>query len=752
MIGHTMRKFEQHGTASKRGGALGRVLMGRVLLAVISAVVLIAVALPTRAWAQSSSTSSPITEAWSRLTSDELGLAERAAAATELLEMRDKEATGALSLALTNQQSRMGWRAVIQSVATFPDNPPKQLAQPLIGLLGHVDASMAPDLAAAVGRFDQSEFIKQLSKIARDRNAQVTRRCGAVLALGYDRTTQTAGLLMDLTDASQPEQVQQASFKALGTLTALDQYGADRHAWDAWWKKNKGLWAKEWTQHLLENFERREARRPARDHELEDMLLESQRALYQANSPQGRPDVLVYMLSKPLAPIRQLGMDLARQRLLDDLPFDEPLREALRGRLTDAVPTIRAEAAEHLRDLSDDIAAELIAGQLGDESEQVSSVLSAYLQVMARLPQGLAVDPSTDMLNDEALRKDAAAALASAFDAGLMKKSQVNRAAKLARKYVHDGQPPAPQVITLMGKVGNKDDWKRIAQWVDHPDASVKHAAAQAWADSDRPLNLLADRVNDPDIQPILLAAAISRGDQAYTLNILTTNRPQRERNLEPWRRALIAMASRVPADAVLAAARHLSELGESAQLRLDILSAAIDRSQEDALRPAERLELMLSRGEVRLSAGDPSASLADFQAVAASDDSLSGSQKDRLGRGQISASLQVDQIDQAFAIARKILGPANGRALGSGVSPTDDRIVDQFIQTAQRLRGQNRKDEVATIIRELRNLLKPAINPKVGSQLATLDAWVNGSISTTPPMTAVDKAGDDNDDGPVAE
>ncbi len=709
--------------------------------------------MPTKSLAQPTS-SSPITEAWSRLTSDGLGLAERAAAATELLEMRDDEATGALSLALTTQQSRAGWRAVIQAVAIFPDEPPKQLAQPLIGLLGHVDAGLAQDLAAALGRFDQSEVIKQLGKIARNRNEPIARRCGAVLTLGHDRTTQTAGLLMELTDAGQPEQVQQSAFKALGTLSALDHYGADRQAWESWWAKNKGLWAKEWTKHLLENFERREARRSARDHQLEDKLLESQRALYQANSPEGRPDVLVYMLRDPLTPIRQLGMDLTRQRQLDDLLFAEPLREALRARLTDPVPSIRADAALLLLYEFDAPAAEMVARRLGEEREQVSSVLGAYLRVMARLPQALAVDPSTDLLNDEALRADAAAALAAAFDAGLMKRSQINRAAKLARKYVHDGQPPAPQVITLIGKVGNKNDWKRIADWVDHPDVPVKRAAAQAWADSARPLNLLADRIADPVIQPILIAAATRKGGDDYTLGILSSNRPQR--TAEAWRRALVAMASRAPADAVLATARKLSELGESPSLRLEVLSAAIDRTEADALTPAERLELMLTRGEVRLKNEDPAASLADFQVVAASESDLSDSQRDRLGRGQISASLQVEQIDQAFAIARKLLGPAPGRAPGYGVSPTDDRIVAEFIQTAKRFQRENRKDEVATICRELRNLLKPAINPKVGQQIATLEAWINGSINTTPPMSAVDDPGvndvDEGGVGPAAE
>ena len=455
------------------------------------------------------------------------------------------------------------------------------------------------------------------------------------------------------------------------------------------------------------------------------------------------------MLRDPLTPIRQLGMDLTRQRLLDDLPFEEALREALRGRLTDPVPSIRAGAALRLRDLSDTPAAEVIARRLGEEQEQVSSVLAAYLQVMARLPQAEAVDPAVEFINDEALRADAAASLATAFEAGLMSKSQVNRAAKLARKYVVDGQPPAPQVITLMGKVGNKDDWKDIAKWVDHPDTPVKQAAAQAWADSDRELNLLADRIHDPVIEPILYAAATRRGDGAYTYSILTANRPQR--NTEAWRQALVAMSERVPADSVLNTARQLTELGESPQLRLDVLSAAIDRTPIDSLTQAERIELTLTRGVALLYAEDPSAALTDFQSVAAFEPELSASQKNRLGRGRIRAYLLVGQIDQAFTVARELLGPAPGR----GINASDDRIVDQFIETAQRFRRENRKEEVRKITSQLRDLLKPAIKPAVGAQIDKLEAWLTGSADAAPSMSAVEEPGANEagaDDGPSTE
>ncbi len=695
--------------------------------------------------------STRIAEAWTRLTSDGLGLAERAASATELLEMSSDEATGALSLALTTQQSRVGWRAVIQAVATFPGDPPSELASPLIGLLGQVDAGLSQDLAAALGRFDKPEVIKQLTRIARSSSEPIARRSGAVLTLGHDRTQATAKVLMELTSVAQPQPVQQAAFQALGILSALDHYDADRQAWATWWQQTRGLWGKEWTQHLLSNFERREARRRAGDHQLEDKLLESQRALYQANSDEGKPGVLVYMLRDPLTPIRLLGMDLTEQRLLDDLPFDEPLREALRATLTDPVPAIRQNAALRLSDLADAPAAALVAQQLASRHEQVSSVLGAYLGMMARLPQPTAVDPAIRLLGDQSRRADAAAALAAAFDADMMNRQQVKNAAKLARKNVQADRPPAPQVITLMGKVGSQQDWDLIAKWVDHQDDAVKTAAAQAWADSTRSLNHLAHRFNDPVIQPILIAAATRRGSEPSTLRMLAANRPQRESSVETWRQALVAMASRVPADAVLTTDRQLAQLGESPVKRLEVLSAAIDRDDLGSLDQADRLELLLTRGEVRLNHGDPATSLDDFTRVAAGEADLSESQLDRLGRGQIRANLLVGQVDPAFVAARKLLGSDR-----PGVSPTDDRIVHQFIQTAHRFRQLNRKEEVATIVRDLRQLLAPAIKPEVGQQLTRLDDWVNGSAPAPQPLTQVDEPdavdGVENSEGPAVE
>ena len=66
------------------------------------------------------------------------------------------------------------------------------------------------------------------------------------------------------------------------------------------------------------------------------------------------------------------------------------LEENLRYR----TPEVLDRTFRAVRGLGD--AAQLIAARLGEEQEQVSSVLSAYLRVMARLPQPEAIDPAAE--------------------------------------------------------------------------------------------------------------------------------------------------------------------------------------------------------------------------------------------------------------------------------------------------------------------------------------------------------------------
>lgn len=686
-----------------------------------------------------------VTVALRRLTEADLGPDERRAAALVLLSQDSRDAERALAAALAVPAGPAVWRAVAQAVALHPQDPPRSLAKALVARLGGPDPQAEADLAEALGRFGNGKLTKTLIKLATNPAVGIEMRRGAILALGHRRTQNVADVLLALINLDQPEAVQDTAFDGLESLTGLDEFGHDREAWMRWWSGARRWSADKWHDRLMQNLTRRAAVHRARLRQTVDRLVESQRAFYRTSTAEDQPAVMAYMLKDTEEPIRQLALDLARQRLEDDLPFDVPLRDAVRSRLVDRSAQLRREAALLLRDLPDEPAADLVALRLAGGHEPSVSVLRAYLLMMARLPRREAVEPALSFLAEDNLRGEAAAALAAAVDRGLLNLKQASRAARQVRRDLDNQRSPPPQVVTLLGKpnVGDDEDWDRIARWVDSPDGIIKQAAAQAWAESDRSLKLLAERVTDPIIRPIVIAAARSRGDDPWTLRALAAHRPEQVQAVEAWQRALVAMAQRVPPHSVLDTALQLEHQGQPAALLDQLLSAAIDRNGEVQRRPLAWIPPLLKRGETRLALGNALGALADFQQIVDMGTPLTVVQRDRLNRGRIRAHLHVGQIDLAFAAARQLLGPADS----GGLPPsTNDPIIDRFIELAQHYTTSQRTEEARQILISLRLVLGPAIKPQVAQRIALLEASIAGAVA---PQATVEPTPDGPGDSP---
>jgi hypothetical protein len=663
------------------------------------------------------------------LTAPTAGMAQRREAAGLLIRMNSGDARRALVAAMDKQAPAACWTAVSQAVALEMRDPPRDLGGPMLEmLLSTRDTDLQVQLAEALGRFEDSRLLKRMTDLAFDEDQSIDTRRPVIFTMGHHRTQKMAEQLLKLTQVNQREEVQDAAFDALIILTGLEENNRDRAAWALWWEQARRLSKTEWQEQITGNLIRRQAAGRIREQEIVERLLESQQALYRTTTPEDRPAVLAYMLRDALEPIRQLGMTLALQRLLDDQPFGEPLREALRGRLEDPSPSMRQRAVLLLRDLADDPAADRVAGRLEREEEHVLTVLRANLLMMARLPRSAAVEPALRLLAEDALRGEAAGALAAAVDANLLEKTQHNQAVKRLRQLLKNGRLPPPQVVTLLGKVGTDEDWDRIAWWIDSDDSSVKQAAAQAWADSQRSLKLLADRMSDPVIQPIVIIAATRRGEDPWTMRELAAHRPTRDQAVEAWQRALVAMAGRVEADALLEIVYRLESVGEPAPLLEQLLTAGIERPQSSQVPAAQLVGLLLKRGESRLATGNPATALADFALIVQSGAKLDETDHERLNRGRIRAGLLVGQTDEAFAAAQELLNPPRGHRTGQ---PTDDVVVDQFVEAAHRLAAQRRFDEAKEILVNLRKLLGPSVKPEVAQRIALLEAELAGS--TTP-------------------
>lgn len=679
-----------------------------------------------------------VAEAFLRLVDQDLTSVERRAAAMSLLNVNNRDSLRALQSILHEGVSPAAWRAVAEAVSIHPLEPPKELWQPMLALLLKADAATQPYLAEALGRYNHEDLIEKLTLIANDGKSNTGARRGAILALGHQRTAQNARTLVVLSDINQPDAVQDAAFQGLAILTGLDEYGRERAMWLDWWDTARKWDREKFQSRVMANLARRDVSRRGERIAIEERLLDSQRALYRTTNVDDRPAVLAYMLNDGLLVIRQLGIDLALQRLVDDLPFDEPLRQALRGRLDDSEPNIRRGAALLLRDLSDAAAADRVAGRLAGDEEQVVGVLRAYLLLVTRLPREQAIDPAIKLLDEPTLRGEAAGALASAVDARLLDKKQPEAVVKQLRKVLQNQPVPPAQLATLLGKVGEEEDWAKIAAWIDSPDPALKRAAAQAWAESNRSLQILGERVSDPIIEPIVVSAAIRRGNDPWTLRSLAQNRPDQAQQVEPWESALVAMSGRVEPPVVLETVQRLEVQGQAVPLLDRMLSAALERETNTKMPAEQRVPLLLKRAEMRLGAGKAPGALADYDAALAaqgglpSTAKLSSEAKDRMSRGRIQAYLQIGEPDKAFEVAQALI-----KKPGYGVPSTDDPVVEQFLEAARTYAHAGQKDEGRQVLRKLRTVLGGALKPEVAQRMSILDVEITNMRDPAETATA---------------
>lgn len=583
-----------------------------------------------------------LTGLFERLTGAEHSFAQRRDAAAALLSSEasrahPEAAAALLARALSDEHDAEVWHPTLQTLAFHETPPPEALVGPLLRISDEVDARLRPHLAAALGRLidtsladwlaararghdppaDVGGYTRTLADLLRpqpheaegdaeggampeaqrqtslpaEHGPSLRARQAAVLALGHHRTRSSAAVLITLTEPEHPSSIRQAAFTALETLTGLSHLGADPDAWQQWWSEARELSERAWEHMLLENLARRAERQRLDQRQLSSRLQELVRNQYRATGAEQRAALLARLLNDPLEPVRELAMTLSVQRLVDDGPFDEPLREALRARLDDSVPEIRQRAALLLRDLADAPAADRAATRLASGRESVVTVLRAKLLMLTRLPRAAAVEPAAELLGHASLSGEAAAMLAAAVEAGLVSRAQRGRILERLRWALAE-QPPRPQVVRLLGRLGGEPDWQRIREWLDSDDAPVKQAAAHVWAESSRSLMPLASRADDPQIGPVFVRVAAQRGRTPATLEALLEHPPgegeAEAEQREQWQRALIALAGRVPSAAVGTAVDRLGEMAREPALREAMLSAALERFEHiEPLPPA---------------------------------------------------------------------------------------------------------------------------------------------------------------------
>ena len=579
----------------------------------------------------------------SRLRDASMDLASRREASGQLLALNHFRAHETLAAELRSNGDPAARLLIVQELAAYPGPVSPTLIPALSDMMAWVDGPQVETVAAALGRFRDKKVAQEMTLVALDPAASIGHRRGAVLTLGYYSQKKIAGLLMRLVQTRQPPAVRTAAFTSLARLSGVKKHGSDPELWDQWWQRHQSLSEDQWLEAIIKNMARGNAALTRQNQAVEKRLVDAQRQMFRAAGDPERPALVLAMLDDSLPAIRQLGIELSVQQLVDAQPIAPQVRKALRAHLDDPVASIRQSATQLLHDLADEPAADRVAQRLASSKERDPDVLRVSLNMMARLPRPAAIGPALGYLRVAGLSGPAAGVLASVADAGLLDEAQERRAIQRVRDRLDEGGHPEPRYVALLGKIGSEEDWLRIASWMQSHDDSVKQAAAQAWADSGRSLRRLARHAGDPVIQPILLEAARLRGKRRQTLLAIIDHKPEPLQAAQAWQRALVAMASRVPPATILEADRRLADLGgEIGELREQIISAAIDKlaplAQETGTEPGDSgsggqpvagqgtdtvfspkyalVDLYLLRAEVRISEGDPSQALADYQHV----------------------------------------------------------------------------------------------------------------------------------------
>ncbi len=663
-------------------------------------------------------------------------LARRAQAARALLASGWPRALASLKVDLATAPDILTQRAITQALAADPD-PPSDFVPILFDLLATTQDPLLSEVAAALGHYPQDQVVQHLAQVAQDGRRPAAQRQAAILALGSHRSQSAAGALVQLIEPQHAQPIREAAQQALTRLTGIHGLGQDPAAWQRWWSQHRFLSPAAWTQSLFANFDHSSSDLAQQVGQLQQRLVATQQQLYQTTPVAQRPALLLNLLSDPLDASRLLALDLTTQLLADVGPagIGPDLRQELVARLDDPTPEVRRRAALLLRDLGGPSAAQAadkVAAILAAGREERPELLRAYLLVLRRMPRRAAVPAELGLLDDPPVRREAARALAEAVKAKLVDPAQQARARIWVRRFLSDDALPDPAMITLLGQLAQPSDWQRIALWLSNPQQDVKEAAAVAWADSDQPLLPLARHVTDPTILPILLAAAANRHDgDPKVLSILVDHKPADESLIERWHLALINLAGRVPASSVLTAVTALQAQGESGDLCIRLLGAALD-SQLGA-RPADRngpaaCALLLARATIHRQNHDWRAELADCQQVAKGTFPGQPRQIRQAQLMSLEAQLNLNDLQDLPDLVHRLLPPDTHDRHPATVARTAGLLLD----AAEGYLKAKQEPQARTVLQ----ILRTAAGDQLDSALAQRQTRLERAAGIAPPAT----------------
>ncbi len=649
------------------------------------------------------------------LNSANTDLAKRRDAAVTLIRRAWPPAIDALTAALQKPQDAAQTRAIAQAVALI-GSPPTELADPLIGQLAEAEAALREDLTAALSRYDNAGVTPKLAELAGEADLPPSQRVGAIAALAEHRQAQAIQTLIELTQSRQPEAVRRASFAALQRLTGIAEHGQDAAAWRQWWAAHRDLPRDRWLARLVRSLSQDNRRLADEKARLTGRLAETYNQLYLATDEDQRPALLIDMLDDEQVAVRMLSLGLIERKVLNAQPVPDAVREAMRQRIADASPKVRAKVIGLLRDLDDKPAVPLVVERLANETD--SAARDAALSLLARQPSGAAIGPALAMLADGASVEAAARLLSSAVAANLAGEPQLTGIRKAVRD--HLARPaPAPEVVRLLGAVAAPADAARLAKLLDHEQAPVRLAAADAYMAAGFELAGLLKYLGDPALSSKAIEAAARRGDSVEMAVKLLGHEPDEADPRQRWRDAIIAIAGRLDAEALVRLDTALGTDAGRRPLRLAVLGAA--KAINDG-KP-HKAAALLTLAELQLQADrldELGQTLKTLDAI-----ELTHQQKPRHQMLRLDHAIATDQYEAAMTQAKRLVGERSAEPAA---------VVNRLLGAAERALAQKKTEQAGALIAGVPQLHEQALSDDAGARLESLKQKLAEMQNPPPP------------------
>ncbi len=488
-------------------------------------------------------------------------------------------------------------------------------------------------------------------------------------------------------DGRRRESTRQAAFVALARLTGISGFGDDADAWRVWWNEVRDLPRDRWLGAIVRQLARRNAELEGRLASLANRLTDTVGRLYTATPEDQRPALLRQLLTDSMEQIRLLGLRLVERAMLNARSIPEELRDTLRQQLSaDPKAELRAMAARLLRDVGDVPAAVRAADRFTEEPDP--RVRDAYLALLARTvgaadePSAAAIaeaiEPVLELLESDDLRQRAARFLAEAYDAGLLTADQAHRAIALARTEADSDDPLDPATVRLLSQLGNEEDWPRIVEALEHEDAQVRLAAAEAFVHGGMPLTPLLKWLKAPALRPVVLQAITRRGRTLETALALLAEEREADEPESAWESALLAMSERLAPPTLIELDNQLAGRPRLQPLRQSMLQRAADELIRNGGQPHEitdaELELVLRLARLYLETARPALARGYYERLA-NHVILEDEDRRQVRLGRLQATVASGQTDEARTLAAAMIDVDPGG---------DDAIVERMIQAAE--------------------------------------------------------------------